>query len=95
MINFSIAISNPWSNCEFDVVYSTVKPLSTYKFLELEVFKHPVVLEVGMGINFRRDHASIGIELGLLGYTLSVSIVDSRHWDRANDTWEMAADERG
>lgn len=33
------------------------------------------------------DHAGPRVEINILGYTLTVQISDTRHWDYANNHW--------
>ena len=89
MINVNFNLRNPWSRrwkmiwCR---AYNT--PLKN-KHVELELFAENTIVSFAFDWSIQRDHAGMTIELGLLGYSVSLNIYDRRHWDHVNNHWEL------
>jgi hypothetical protein len=87
MINFNVSLRNPRSRrwkmlwCR---AYNT--PLKN-KHVELELFAENTIVSLAFDWTVQRDHAGMTIELGLLGYSISLNIYDQRHWDYKTNTW--------
>jgi len=65
-------------------------PVWGHKYYELELIKDSSLLAcVELSLSLRgRDHAGLRLNLGFLGFELTFSIYDSRHWDYKNNRWE-------
>ena len=89
MISVNFNLRNPWSRrwkmlwCR---AYNT--PLKN-KHVELELFAENTIVSFTFDWTIQRDHAGVTIELGLLGYSVSLNIYDRRHWDHVNNYWEL------
>ena len=81
MINFSFGLSNPfasrWAN-----IFNKSKQIAKHKFAEFEVYRDTTIVSVSFRWTTRQDHAGMNLELGLLGYTMSLQCYDTRHWNK-------------
>lgn len=87
MINFSVGISNPFSNRWGCLACKSF--LFGKKGLELNAYKTNTVVNVELRITTRCDHAGLHLMLGLLGYEVELHYYDTRHWNSETDTWEI------
>jgi hypothetical protein len=87
MLHLDIGISNPWWNNRFRHVLDKSFKVSTNKTLEVEIYKHSIILGAGIYISTRKHHAGVSFDIGLLGYTFAVRFCDNRHWDHKNNSW--------
>ncbi|CAB4129875.1 hypothetical protein UFOVP116_157 [uncultured Caudovirales phage] len=82
MINLNFSISNPWSTT-FDIKWARVFALTTYKSLEMALYRCGTIVGFGFNITgFKRDHAGFTIDLYLCGYNVSIVFYDIRHHDQ-------------
>ncbi len=88
MLYFDIALINPWSKLKFNNLFCRSGIIYGNKAWEVEVIHYPALLKFKVEWSTRRDHAGIALEIGLLNYTLSFNVYDTRHWDHTNETWE-------
>jgi hypothetical protein len=86
MINFNFSLRNPFSD-RWANVYSYDKRVSKNKAVELEVLEENTIVSLGIRITAMQDHAGVNLELGLLGYSVSLHFYDTRHWDETTSTW--------
>jgi hypothetical protein len=86
MINFNLTISNPFSD-QFDPGKVRHGRFGKTKAWELQSMRTNSILEIGFRLSFRCDHAGAGIELGLLGRTVTVTVYDVRHWNYETKSW--------
>ena len=89
MINFSFNISNPWSRRWRHVWARAYNTPFKNKHVELELFAENTIVCFSFNWSLRRDHAGLTIELGLLGYSISLNIYDQRHWSVDDGNWEV------
>ena len=87
MIHFNLNIRDPFTSM-FDTLKSWTGKLSENKAWEVELYQSSSIIEIGLNITFRQDHAGIQIDFGLFGFTISGSIYDVRHWDSIANKWE-------
>lgn len=94
MISLSFRLENPWSKGGFKNFYSAAGDISKHKAWEFEVCHYPRnVVEFIFSFSFRgTDHAGLRLELGILGYSATLTIYDTRHWDDETDNWETYDD---
>lgn len=88
MIYVGLNIENPFSN-RFDNLYCKEYLYRPHKAIELELTKDNSFISFSFRWSFRADHAGMSIEVGLLGYSISINTHDTRHWDYDSDTWEV------
>ena len=36
----------------------------------------------------KQDHAGLGLDIQIMGFEISLSVVDRRHWDLEKNNWE-------
>ena len=89
MIDFVFSLSNPWWNRKFRNLWNSAKQISENKFVEAEVYQRNVIVEFGVFVQLRCDHAGAALTIGVCGYTLALSLYDNRHWDRENNRWKI------
>ena len=90
MIRFNFTITNPWTKEKFDNLLCKSGIITQHKAWEFEIIKHsPVLAMLTFDLSFKRDHAGLNIEFGLLGYLITAQIYDTRHWSYENDNWEI------
>ena len=81
MIRIGFNLSNPWATAVFDTIWSTTKPVTKNKFIEIEVFKLNTIFEFGFTVTHRTSHAGVSIEFGMFNRSISINLLDHRHWD--------------
>lgn len=90
MIYSKFSITNPWAKDNFKHLKIWSGRLAKSKVWELELISsNQYLLHAEFDLTFRgRDHAGINLELGLLGFVVSLHVYDCRHWDYKNNKWE-------
>lgn len=90
MIKLSFSILNPKSLDKFEHIYQRSGAITKNKSWEFEVYKQDqTFLDIDIDTCIiGRDHAGIGIVLGLLSYVFYAKIYDNRHWDYTNNKWK-------
>jgi hypothetical protein len=74
----------------FNNLYWKSLKLTKNKYFELEIVKDISYL-FKMELDFRltgKDHAGVVVSLGAIGYELTISVIDCRHWDYENNKWQ-------
>lgn len=79
MIYFNFGLSNPFCS-RWDNVYNRSAVLGK-KAVEFEIYRDTTIVSFGFRWTTRQDHAGMNLELGLLGYTVSLQYYDTRHWN--------------
>jgi hypothetical protein len=74
---------------DFNVLLSWSKILSNNKVFEIESYHYSYYLaEFYLNTNIiGSDHAGPSVEIGVLGYILSIKLYDTRHWDEIKNNW--------
>ena len=80
MINFNLSIANPWSN-RWNIMFFKNGPLPYHKAWEFNGYRTHHIVDIDFRLSFTGDHPGVFVMLGLLGYSLEVSIYDTRHGD--------------
>jgi hypothetical protein len=89
LIQCAVNLSLPWTD-KFKSLGSIGGLLTQYKAWELEHYYYSRTLaEFEFSVTSKADHAGFRFTLGLLGYSISATIYDTRHWDRDSDSWEI------
>jgi len=90
MMHFNFRLANPWAKENFKNLFCKGGLISKNTAWEVESIRHSwTLLEVSIAWSTRQDHAGPSIELGLLGYSISAKIYDTRHWDYVTGDWEV------
>jgi len=91
MLNLSFDIYNPFAKHNtFKNLYCYAKAVlwTKFKMFEVELLYYPrKFLSFQINSSYKCDHAGFGIEIGLLGYTVSATIYDTRHWNYDESKW--------
>lgn len=81
MINFNFGLSNPFSS-RWDNVYSrSVAFDRLHKAVEFEVYRDTTIICLMFRLTARQDHGGVMLDIGLLGYSVSLHYYDTRHWN--------------
>lgn len=58
--------------------------------IEIQLFQYGIqLLDIDLDLEFTgSDHAGPRLELGVLGYYVSIGFPESRHWNPITDDWE-------
>ena len=78
MINFNLYITNPWSN-RWSTVFCKFGPIGQYQAWEFNGYKTHHLIEIDFRLSVKGDHPGVFVMLGLLGYSVEVSVYDTRH----------------
>lgn len=89
MIDININIRNPFSNRFSTLFYLGNTFGKSHKAWEIQAIRTSNVLTVELRYTIRQDHAGLWVALGILGFEISGHIYDTRHWDDANDCWNI------
>jgi hypothetical protein len=93
MIYFNINIRNPrWWDRFANIKYWSGETPFKHKFWEVQIIKSPELFRIEFEFTTQQDHAGVNIELALLGYHISFTFYDNRHWDIKNNCWEVYND---
>ena len=87
MSYFGVRLANPWAKNAFDNIYTFTRPISKNKFIEIELLEINAIVEANITWSHRCDHAGLTLELGLFGTTLTIALLDCRHWDNEKNRW--------
>lgn len=87
MIDVGVTISNPFSD-RWDSGHYWFGKISKNKAWEVQAMKSNTIVKCAVSLSFRRDHAGLRLEVGLLGYEVCVQVHDVRHWDHRTQSWE-------
>ena len=96
MLSVYVALRNPWAKDKFRDIWEAYgdfperyEKLKT-KGWELQLYYSPYnLLALNIDLSWRgKDHAGPSIEITLFGFIFDAQIVDCRHWDHVNGTWE-------
>lgn len=79
MIHFTVTLANPWSKRFETVFYRTGKALLPNKVWEIQFMKTNDIVSLSVEVRPNRDHAGARLEIGLIGYCLTVDVYDTRH----------------
>ena len=90
MLSLNLHIINPWYKENFANLFSRSWLISKNKAFEFEITRYSYDL---VTIHFSthwsgRDHAGPKLELALLGYAVTATVYDTRHWDYESQCWE-------
>ena len=80
MISFSFNLRNPFSD-RWDNIFNRSWVFARHKAAEFEVYRDTTIVSASFRWSTRQDHAGMNVELGLLGYTVSLQYYDTRHWN--------------
>ena len=80
MINFNLSIINPWSD-RWNTLFFKNGLLANHKAWEFNGYRTHHLVDVNFQLSFTGDHPGVFIMLGLLGYSLELSVYDTRHGD--------------
>lgn len=85
MIYFGFNISRRKGDCE------TIKhkhgQLFKYKYWEIETAKTRSVIHFQFHMTWKKDHAGLQLEFGLLNREILFTIYDCRHWNDQTNSW--------
>jgi hypothetical protein len=80
MINFNFSIANPWSN-RWQTIFFKNGLLPNHKAWEFNGYRTHHLLDINFSLSFTGDHPGVFFMLGLVGYSLELSVYDPRHED--------------
>jgi hypothetical protein len=85
---FKLKKLGPYKN-NFKNLFSRVKQVAKYKFLEFEIYKYSDdLIRIQIEAMFKcQDHGGCSLEFTLFGYGTILRLYDSRHWDYDNNCW--------
>lgn len=94
LAKFHIVLRNPFDHNDFKNLWSRAWHPAKHKAVELQFVKYAYnFFELNIDINFKgEDHAGPRFELNLFGYTVMVSVYDTRHWDYETNDWTIYDD---
>ena len=89
MINLHFSIVNPWYKENFKNIHCRSGLITEHKAWEFQIIKYSYnVATFSFQWTVRTDHAGLELEIGLFGYSASLKIYDTRHWNYTQNTWE-------
>lgn len=88
MLKINLQITNPWSD-RFDPGWAWGKKLTDNKACEFQVYRSNCIVEATLEVTHRQDHAGVRLEFGILSYSVTFQIYDTRHWNYATQRWEI------
>jgi hypothetical protein len=91
MINFWVAVRNPFKCADFKNIWNCGGLLSKNKGWEVQLSKYAYnCLEFKIDLNWRgSDHAGPWLTLNVFGYTVDARIYDCRHWNDKSNNWAI------
>ena len=91
MINFWLALRNPFPCEPFKNIWDYTGKVSRFKAWEIQFSRYAFNLfEIQLDLNWRQtDHAGPWIMINVLGFTLDLRLYDTRHWDDETNTWAI------
>lgn len=78
MINFDFHITNPWST-RWHILYSRCLRLTQHLYCEFAAYRTHSVIDCVFRFTVKGDHPGLSLQLGVLGYSLALTVYDSRH----------------
>lgn len=89
MINFWIALRNPFKCRDFRNVYNIGAPITDNKYWEFQYSRYAFNwLEFKLDLNWRQtNHAGPWLTINVFGHTIDLRIWDRRDWDDSTYTW--------
>lgn len=89
MITFSISIANPFKYKEFRNLWHRSCAVTQDRTLEVQIYRYAYnLLEFGLDLRWwGLSHAGPRLELGILGYTVDISLPCNHHWDSETQDW--------
>lgn len=89
MINLEIRFAGKHSKSNFSNIWCKAWSVTLHKHFEIQIVKYsPVILTLLLRHKTECDHAGWTVELGLFGYEIYFNLLENRHWDFENSTWE-------
>lgn len=95
MIYFNINIRNPFWTRFQNVWNSGGRTPFKNKYWEAQLSKDEELLRIEFEWSMRQDHAGVRCELGLIGYKMSFSFYDCRHWNNEEGRWYNPGESQG
>mgnify|MGYP006271943343 CR=1 FL=1 len=84
-IYLALKLFNPFCEDTFKNLKDFYWRITQFYSVEIELLYYkPMIVEASVGVTINGDHDGIYIEIGLLRYSLSISIYDSRHKEHKN-----------
>lgn len=88
MININFNVRVPQSN-KFQNIKHWCRPaFIKHKYFDIQLYKSSDILDFGIDVTHKQDHAGVRISLGLFGYNFEIQVYDSRHWNTVKNQWE-------
>ncbi len=88
MIYFNINLRNPLWKDRFSNIWC--KGGSTpfkNKYWEVQLMKDCELFCIEFSWTTKQDHAGLRIDFGLIGYKVTFTVYDNRHWDYEKEDW--------
>lgn len=90
IVKIHITVPNHlWKNRWKSIKWWTGRTPIDHKFWEIQITKSFDLLCIECDWTARQDHAGASIKIGLLGYEISGSIYDYRHWNTKTNDWNV------
>jgi hypothetical protein len=89
MINFNFSIANPFRYKEFRTVWNRAWAVNQHRTLEVQIYRYSYNL-FEFSIDLRwwgTSHAGPRLELGILGWTVDISLPSNYHWNSETQDW--------
>lgn len=80
MLNLNFNITNPWST-DWRFLFGKSGLLAKHKAWEFNGYQTHHIIDINFNLSFTGDHPGVFVMLGLVGYSLELSIYDTRHGD--------------
>lgn len=80
MITLNFHITNPWST-RWSTIFAKSGLVAEHKAWEFNGYRTHHIVDINFSWSSIGDHAGVFIMLGLLGYSLELSLYDTRHED--------------
>ena len=80
MLNLNFNLANPWST-RWRTLFCKNGLLGQYTAWEFNGYRTHHIVDINFSLSVTGDHPGVFVMLGLLGYSLEVSIYDTRHGD--------------
>lgn len=80
MININFNLTNPFSN-RWNALFFKNGLLPKHKAWEFNGYETHDIIDINFRLSITGDHPGMFIMLGLAGYSLELSIYDTRHGD--------------
>ncbi len=88
MIKLTVIVVNPFQKGDFKNLFNAHTNPVKHKVIEFEITRDTSMLaEAEFSVTTKTDHSGIRLNLGLLSYSVSLQLYDTRHWDNENNCW--------